>query len=51
MALVGLMIGTAFGVVRADPLAFVYAAATAFFGAFLISLQVARGRKAPPPPS
>ena len=51
MALVGLMVGTAFGVVRADPLGFVYAAATAFFGAFFMSLGAARGRRPAPPPS
>jgi len=44
-AFVGLAAGMSFGVVRADPLAFVYASAIAFLVAFFASLQAARGRK------
>ena len=47
-ALVGLMAGTAFGIVRADPAAFIYSAAIAFFVAFFAGLQAARGRKEEP---
>lgn len=46
-ALVGLMAGTAFGVVRADPAAFIYSAVVAFLVAFFAGMQAARGRKEP----
>lgn len=52
-AVIGLMAGTAFGIVRADPAAFFYSAGTAFGVAFFVSLQAARGRRKPslhPPP-
>jgi len=48
-AVTGLAAGTAFGIVRADPIAFVYGAAIAFLVAFFASLQAARGRPHEPP--
>jgi len=50
-AVTGLAAGTAFGVLRADPLAFVYGAAVAFLVAFFASLQAARGRPHAEPPT
>lgn len=44
-AVTGLLAGSAFGVVRADPVAFVYAGTVAFLVAFFASLQAARGRR------
>ena len=44
-AVTGLLAGTAFGAVKADPAAFVYAGVTAFLIAFFASLQAARNRK------
>jgi len=48
---VALASGTAFGLVRADPLAFGYVVLVAFFGAFLASLRAARNRPKPTPPA
>ena len=51
-AVTGLIVGTTFGAVRADPAAFVYAAVAAFLVAFFAGLQAARDRKVPlEPPS
>ena len=43
-AVTGLLAGTAFGIVRADPAAFIYSGVVAFLVAFLAGLQAARGR-------
>jgi len=43
-AVTALLAVTAFGAVRADPIAFVYAAIVAFAVAFFAGLQAARGR-------
>lgn len=48
-AVTGLAAGTAFGVVRADPIGFLYGGIVAFAVAFFASLQAARGRHAEPP--
>ena len=52
-AVVGLMAGTAIGVVRADPVGYLYAVLVAFAVSFFASLQAARGRRLSPlpPPS
>ncbi len=46
---VALLSATAVNVIRADPVAFVYAGFVGFLVAFLASLQAARGRRAAPP--
>ena len=43
-AVTALLAATAFGAVRADPIAFVYAEIVAFAVAFFAGLQAARGR-------
>ena len=43
-AVTALLAVTAFGAVRADPVAFVYAAVVAFLVSFFAGLQAARGR-------
>ena len=47
-AVVALLAASAFGAVKADPIAFLYAVGVAFLVAFFVGLQAARGRKEEP---